>query len=208
MSRRKRTPRSLPDHYSRRARAENYPARSVYKLEEIQKRHRVIKPGDAVLDLGCYPGSWLLFVSGLVGRRGKVVGIDKKPVTKPMPPNVTALEGDVNTADRDFLLEILGRADVVISDMAPDTTGNKFTDAARSFHLAVAAFNLAVAVLKPGGNFVCKLFSGEDFKNFTDMVKKNFSRCKVFKPESCRSESRETYVIGFSKKENTNVGSQ
>lgn len=198
--------RKTPDHYARKAKAEHYPARSVYKLQEIQKKHKVLKAGDAVLDLGCFPGSWLLFAAEVVGPAGRVFGIDIKKVTEAMPPRVTTFQEDIYTADRELLARTLGPLHVVLSDMAPDTMGNKFTDAARSFHLASAALELALALLKPGGHFVCKIFQGEDFQNFTNMVKAGFSRCKIFKPETCRKDSRETYVIGFSKKENTHVG--
>ncbi|MDY6904461.1 MAG: RlmE family RNA methyltransferase [Thermodesulfobacteriota bacterium] len=198
MARKKNTKRSRPDHYTQKAKSEQFPARSVYKLKEIQKKFNIIKKGDTIVDLGCAPGSWLLLASQLTGPGGSVTGIDIKPVAQKLPANTTVLATDIFQMDAALLPD---NPDVIISDMAPDTTGNKFTDAARSFNLAVCAFDLCQNRLKPGGHFVCKVFQGEDFKNFTDMVKDIFERCKIFKPETCRRDSRETYVIGLSKKE-------
>jgi 23S rRNA (uridine2552-2'-O)-methyltransferase len=187
------------DHYSRRAKKEKSPARSVYKLKEIQQKHHLIRKGDRVLDLGCSPGSWLLYAADLTGKKGRVVGIDRKPVAIPVPAHVRILTGDVLSTD-DALMEKLGKDfDVVLSDMAPDTTGNKHVDTARSFHLCQAALSLAGDVLRPGGSFVCKIFQGEDFKAFADAVKQHFKTRKIFKPESSRKASREIYVIGLRK---------
>lgn len=140
----------------------------------------------------------MLFAAGLTGPKGHVTGIDLKPVFEQMPANATVLKADIIHVDADSLPESVN---VIISDMAPDTTGNKFTDAARSFHLAVQALELSQRRLRPGGHFACKVFQGEDFKLFTDMVKDSFKECKIFKPEACRKDSRETYVIGLFKKE-------
>ena len=187
------------DHYSRRAKKDKFPARSVYKLQEIQRKHRIIKKGDKVLDLGCSPGSWLLYAADLTGKRGRVVGIDQKPVLSQTPSHVATYTGDVLSMDAS-LLESIGRNfDVVLSDMAPATTGNKHVDNARSFNLCRAALSLAQDVLKPGGAFVCKLFQGEDFKEFTETVKANFKTQKSFKPDSSRKASREIFIIGLGK---------
>jgi len=126
------------------------------------------------------------------------VGIDLKPVSENLPVNATVLTADIFEMDISVLP---ANPDVIISDMAPDTMGSKFTDAARSFNLSTCALELCGQILKPGGNFACKIFQGEDFKKFTDMVKESFEVCKIFKPETCRKDSRETYVIGLSKKE-------
>ena len=200
MGRKKRTKSGgrQPDHLTRQAQAANFPARSVFKLEEIQKKHRILKQGDKVLDLGCSPGSWLLYASKIVGGRGHITGIDKQEVTIEVAANVTILTGDILEPPPELLSD-KGLIDTVLSDMAPNTIGNKATDAARSFILAEAALETARLMLKPGGNFVCKIFQGEDFKKFTDMVKGEFDKHKIFKPESCRRESRETYVLGLAK---------
>jgi 23S rRNA (uridine2552-2'-O)-methyltransferase len=187
------------DHYTRRARKESYPARSVYKLQEIQRRFNVIRTGDRVLDLGCAPGSWLKYAAGLAGSGGKVTGIDRKPVTIAMPGNVSVAVADVLALDDDLPAAIGSGYQVVLSDMAPDTTGAKDTDAARSYHLSRAALSLAERVLLPGGRFVCKIFQGPDFQNFQNAVKQHFSTTKLFKPQSSRKASREMYVIGLGK---------
>ena len=129
MSRKSAISRKLPDHYARKAKAEHYPARSVYKLQEIQKKHKILRPGDAVLDLGCFPGSWMMFAAEVVGPKGRVTGIDLKKVTGAMPAQVTAVQEDIFAVDREALARTLGPLDVVLSDMAPDTTGNKLVDA-------------------------------------------------------------------------------
>jgi 23S rRNA (uridine2552-2'-O)-methyltransferase len=119
------------DHYSERAKKERYPARSVFKLKEAQKKFRLIKNGDRVLDLGCSPGSWLLYAAELTGKRGKVVGIDLKAVRITLPPQAKALTADILTIDRAWLDEqkLGDRFNVVLSDMAPATTGRKGLDA-------------------------------------------------------------------------------
>jgi 23S rRNA (uridine2552-2'-O)-methyltransferase len=193
----KRNPRE--DHYSRRAKKERFPARSVYKLQEIQKKHRLIKKGDRVLDLGCSPGSWLLFAATLTGDRGRVIGIDIKPVSVRVPAHVATHAGDVLDMDAGLLESIGKNVDVVLSDMAPATTGNKNVDNTRSFNLCRAALSVALGVLKPGGSFVCKIFQGEDFKEFSDSVKAGFKTHKIFKPDSSRKASREIYIIGIGK---------
>jgi len=199
MKRRKHNSRRRADFYARKAQKEKYPARSVYKLEEIQDKFRIIRPADRVLDLGCSPGSWLLYAAGLVGQEGRVVGVDLKEVKVSLPPHACAHVGDVT--DLDSLLPLIGSGfDSVISDMAPSTTGYKDVDAARSYHLCCAALEVADEVLTAGGNFVCKIFQGEDFPAFSESVRVRFARRKVFKPKTCRKDSREIYIIGLGRK--------
>ncbi|MBI9084684.1 MAG: RlmE family RNA methyltransferase [Desulfobacterales bacterium] len=189
------------DHYTRRAQKENFPARSVYKLQEIQKKQPVIGPGDRVLDLGCAPGSWLLYAAQLIGAKGQVVGVDLKPVTQALPENVHVRQQDAFALCDPDSDQSDGRFHVVLSDMAPDTTGSKHVDAARSAGLSEAALAVACRVLVPGGNFVCKIFQGPDFKAFTEAVRAEFSAMKIFKPQSSRKASREIFVIGLGKKQ-------
>jgi len=188
------------DHYSRRAKKERFPARSVYKLQEIQRKHHLIKKGDKVLDLGCAPGSWLLYAASLTGSKGQVVGIDLKPVTEKVPSHVRIYAGDILALD-DRFFESLGKDfNVVISDAAPATTGNKHVDSARSFNLCQAALSIAQILLIPGGSFVCKIFQGEDFKDFSDSVRSVFKSQKIFKPQASRKASKEIYIVGLGKK--------
>ncbi len=188
------------DHYTKKARDENYPARSVYKLKEIQKRFQVIKKGASVLDLGCSPGSWLIYAAELAGPAGRAVGIDLKPVDAALPANAVAHAGDIFEMEP-TLGEAVGKDyDAVISDMAPATTGRKDIDAARSFALCEAALRVACELLADNGNFVCKIFQGAEFKAFENQVKSRFVSHKIFKPDSCRKSSKEIYIIGLGKK--------
>ena len=185
------------DHYTRRAKKERFPARSVYKLQEIQQKHQLIKKGNKVLDLGCAPGSWLLYAAKLTGNKGRVVGIDLKSVTGQVPAHAQMINADVFTLDA----ESLGNDfNVVLSDMAPATTGHKDVDAARSYNLCETALSIAQSVLLPGGSFVCKIFQGPDFKAFADVVRAGFNEQKIFKPRSSRKASKEIFVIGIGKK--------
>ena len=185
------------DHYTLRAKKEHFPARSVYKLQEIQQKHQLIKKGHKVLDLGCAPGSWLHYAAKLTGDKGRVVGIDLKPVTGQVPVHAQIITADVFTLD----VESLGNDfNLVLSDMAPATTGHKDVDAARSYNLCETALSIAQSVLLPGGSFACKIFHGPDFKTFTDIAKESFNKLKIFKPRSSRKASKEIFVIAKGKK--------
>ena len=187
------------DHYSERARQERYPARSVYKLKEAQIKYRLIKKGDRILDLGCSPGSWMLYAAELIGKKGRILGIDRKAVTQKMPAQAETLTADVLTIDRGWIekQELLNHFDVVLSDMAPATTGNKMLDATRSYQLCQAALNVAEMALKPGGSFICKIFQGEEFKEFSESIRIRFRDHRIFKPRSSRKESKEIFIVGM-----------
>jgi 23S rRNA (uridine2552-2'-O)-methyltransferase len=187
------------DHYTQQAKKERYPARSVFKLKEIQKKYRLIQKGHRVLDLGCAPGSWLLYAAEIAGETGSVVGIDLKPVSIGLPKQAAVFTGDILTPDETLLQCLESRFHVVMSDMAPDTTGNKDVDAARSFNLCEAALGIADRVLFPNGSFACKIFQGEAFKTFAEMVKQRFKQQRIFKPQSSRKASKEIYIIGLGK---------
>ena len=189
------------DFYSRKAKKEHFPARSVYKLKEIQHKYSLINKGDRVLDLGCFPGSWLIYASDLVGKSGKVTGIDIKSVLIKVPSNVDFLALDIfSLSDNNPLKGADNSFNVVLSDMAPATSGNKRVDSARSMALCQAALSIAEKNLAKGGCFVCKIFQGEDFKDFENSVKQLFHKHKIFKPQSSRKSSREIYIIGLEKK--------
>ena len=188
------------DAYTVQARQEGFPARSVYKLQEIQKAFHILKRGDRVLDLGCSPGSWLLFTSRTVGDQGLVVGVDIRPVSLLLPSNVRFLAYDILAWDASFLQDIGGPFEAVLSDMAPSTTGSKMVDAQRSLELSQSALSMASRVLIPGGAFVCKIFHGPDFKRFSDQAKPLFRRVAHVKPKSSRKASKEIYVVGLGKK--------
>lgn len=185
------------DHYTQKARQEDYPARSVYKLQEIQQKFRILKKGHSVLDLGCAPGSWLKYAAGIVGAGGVLIGIDRTPVTISLPSWVRTIAGDIT--DSQTLAAVDALFHVVLSDMAPSTTGQKSVDAARSIELCRIALGIAKDRLLPGGVFVCKIFQGEDFGSFVQEVKTLFGKNHLFKPQSCRKASKEIYVIGIGK---------
>jgi 23S rRNA (uridine2552-2'-O)-methyltransferase len=188
------------DHLTRKAKAENYPARSIYKLEEIQNKFKVMKKNDQVLDLGCAPGSWLLYAAKQVGNTGKVFGIDLKDIDIKLPANVIAIKDNILNLDNNYFLDENKGFNTVLSDMAPATTGRKDVDALRSFELCSMALSVADNFLALNGNFVCKIFQGNDFNEFQKNVKSKFKTCKIFKPESCRKQSKEIYIIAKGKK--------
>jgi len=188
------------DHYTQRAKRERFPARSVYKLQEIQKKYTIIKKGNNVLDLGCAPGSWLLYSADLTGNTGRVIGIDLEPVTVNVPSHARVYTADIFLLSDDFFKSLGTDFNVVLSDMAPSTTGNKFVDSTRSFDLCRTAMSIAQMTLIAGGSFVCKIFQGEDFKTFIASVRSVFNNHKIFKPKSSRKASKEIYVIAFEKK--------
>jgi 23S rRNA (uridine2552-2'-O)-methyltransferase len=187
------------DHYARQAKKERFPARSVYKLKEMQQKYRILKKGDKVLDLGCAPGSWLIYTAEVTGPAGSVVGIDLQPVTVQLPGYVSVQRGDVYSLNEENLRSLGADFDVVLSDMAPATSGNKTVDAARSFQLCQAALDIARRVLKPAGIFVCKIFQGAEFPGFLESVRSGFKAYQIFKPQSSRKASKEIFIIGLHK---------
>ena len=189
------------DHYFLKAKRENYPARSVYKLKELDAKVRLLKPGMRVLDLGAAPGSWSLGAAEKVGAKGLVLACDIQSTETAFPPQVLFMQEDVFQRSAAFearLLE-LGPFDLVISDMAPRTTGTRFTDQARSLELAQEALTVACLHLKQGGNFVVKIFMGPDVQELLAPMRKAFGTVKSFKPKSSRAESKETFftALGF-----------
>ncbi len=187
--------RRHPDHFTRQARQDGYAARSVYKLQEIDKKHRLFRPKQRVLDLGCAPGSWLKYIAQKVGGAGVAAGIDRRLV-QPMAPNVRTCAGDIFETPNQALLDLGGGLyDVVTSDMAPDTTGNRFTDHVRSVELCRRALNVSAQLLLNGGAFVCKIFEGEDVQPFILELRAQFSQVKRVKPKSTRSQSVELFIV-------------
>ncbi len=189
------------DHYTRRAQKDKFAARSVYKLQEIQKRFRIIRKGGRVLDLGCAPGSWTQYAARLTGPEGRVIGIDLKKVDIALPGHARVLQGDILAPDASIAEALAPGFHAVISDMAPATTGHRDVDAARSFNLCEAALSLASAHLLTGGHFVCKIFQGPDFELFVQQVREAFSNQRIYKPQSSRKASREIFIIGRGKKQ-------
>ncbi len=186
--------KKIQDYYFKKAKREGFPARSVYKLKEIQERFHIIKRGQWVLDLGAFPGSWTKYAAGLIGPQGGVIAVDLKGIKNP-PGNVVVLEQDVFTLTPEGLEEITPRMDIVLSDMAPATTGRKDVDHLRSIALAEKALDLADALLPVGGTFLCKVFQGEDLDQFRKSCLDRFSSVRLVKPKSSRKESVEIFVL-------------
>jgi len=188
-------PRVRHDPFFRKARAAGFAARSIYKLDEIDRRLRLIRPGDRVLDLGCCPGSWLQYAVGVVGPHGSVVGIDRNPLPRAIA-GARVLVGDIFTATDQDLLGPLRAYDVVLSDMAPDTTGIRSVDQDRSAALFSEALGRALRLLAPGGAFVGKLFQGPDVEDIRKRMAERFSDVRFVKPESSRAKSFEIFLVG------------
>ncbi len=187
------------DYYFHKAKAENYAARSAFKLEEIDRRFRLLRPGQTVLDLGAAPGSWSQYASKRVGANGRVIGIDLQAV-KVSLANAVFVEANLLDASLPAVLAGTGTAppfDIVLSDMAPKTTGVKITDQARSLELCEIALTAASDFLREGGSFVCKLFHGEDFDAFRARLRESFAKVEVLRPKSTRKESKEVFFIAI-----------
>jgi 23S rRNA (uridine2552-2'-O)-methyltransferase len=185
------------DYYTRKARAEHWLARSVYKLEEIDRKFRLIRKGDRVLDLGCFPGSWSQYSIQRVGPKGEVVGLDLKEPGRPLAPNFRFIEADVLSLDIESLAKEVGARDTVISDLAPQTTGIRVTDTNHSMALACRALEIALAILKTKGHFLCKVFEGEGITDFRGRSIDHFDQVRLIRPSAVRKGSREVYVVGL-----------
>ena len=192
-------PYAKPDAKTLEARAKGYPARSVFKLQEIDRRMRILRPGQNVIDLGAAPGSWSLFASERVGPTGHVYAIDIKQILQVFGDNVQVLEGDALSLES----EVLARHapyDVVLSDMAPNTSGSKFQDQARSTELFLRVLEVALLHGKPGSHFVAKIFMSGDFKAAEMQVRAGYETVRTIRPEGTRQVSTEVFVIGMGKR--------
>ena len=185
------------DHYTRRARDEKWVARSVYKLEEIDRRFKLMARGHRLLDLGCYPGSWSQYSLEKVGPGGEVVGVDLREPERVSAPNFRFIKADVITLDLEWLVQEIGLRAIVISDLAPQTTGIKVADTSRSMELAQKAFEISLALLKERGHFLSKVFEGEDLKALRNEVKKRFDQMRLIRPSAVRKGSKEIYLLGL-----------
>jgi 23S rRNA (uridine2552-2'-O)-methyltransferase len=188
-------PYKRPDHKTREAKKLGFPARSVFKLEEIDRRTRILRQGQRVLDLGAAPGSWAMYAAQKIGGSGRLLAIDLKPLEVSLPSWATVIQGDALSLENDALSSF-APYDVVLSDMAPNTTGNRLSDQARSYDLFMRALAIATALLKPGGAFVGKIFMGEDFPLARAEVRKRFASERLIRPEGTRAVSYEIFVIG------------
>jgi len=199
--------RKVSDYYSKKAKKEQYPARSVYKLQEVQQKHRLLRRGDSVLDLGCYPGSWSLYAAEVVGPKGIVVGVDLQQADnqpRPGSADIKWLCADITEPEMIIQVRRIRPAfKVLVSDLAPRTTGNRWADHQQSINLVRTTLALSETLLLPKGHYLAKVFQGEDFPVFVGEVKKLFSMVKVIKPKSSRTESREVFILGMEYKKRT-----
>ena len=193
--------RKVKDYYYKKAKKDKYPARSVYKLEEALNKYKFIRRGDSVLDLGCSPGSWSLYASEVVGEKGLVVGVDLKEVSKSPRAggaDIIWLRQDIMEPELVTRLRTIRPGfKVIISDLAPRTSGNRWADHQQSMNLIQRTLELASQLLHSKGNYYCKAFQGEDFPEFVQQMREQFEMVKTIKPKSSRVESREVFVLGM-----------
>ncbi|MFA6296918.1 MAG: RlmE family RNA methyltransferase [Patescibacteria group bacterium] len=213
------------DYYFELAKQKGYNARSVFKLQEIQEKYRIIKPNHYILDIGCFPGSFLQILSTWVGKNGKVVGFDIKKTKDLGLENVITFVADVNDLENvreqlDNLANkqknnktrkqevvnqsnlsnksnISNQFNVIISDIAPNTSGHPEYDQYQSILLNEKVIELAKTNLKDGGNMILKIFQGSDFNEFLAKLKKSFKKVKIFKPKASRARSSEMYLLCY-----------
>jgi len=188
------------DRFTVAAKQAGFPARSVFKLEEIDKRTRILRPGMNVLDLGAAPGSWSMYAAERIGRNGRLLAMDLNPLGCELPANATFMQGDALSLDN-AALSTFAPYDVVLSDMAPKTTGNRLGDQTRSFELFMRALEVAAALLKPGGHFCGKIFMSNDLPEARKTVKKYFAEERLIRPESVRSVSYELFCLGLGRRQ-------
>ncbi|MDS0297422.1 23S rRNA (uridine(2552)-2'-O)-methyltransferase [Halogeometricum sp. S1BR25-6] len=187
------------DHYYNKAKQEGYRTRSAYKLQQLDEETGLFGPGNTVVDLGAAPGGWLQVAAEAVGDRGTVVGVDFQRIRDLDADNVETIKGDMTEeGTKERLRERIGAegADVVISDMAPNMTGEYSLDHARSIHLARQAFEVALDLLPAGGDFAVKVFDGQDLADFRADMEEEFQYVRSVRPDASRDESSEQYLVG------------
>lgn len=187
--------RTRRDAFHKKAKGAGYRARAVFKLEEIDDKLSLIPRDGRILDLGCAPGSWLQLCRERAGRGAILVGVDRAPLS-PELPGARIVVGDIHEIDPADILDGLEAFDLVLSDMAPDTTGVRHVDQLRSEALFERALDIAGAVLAPGGAFCGKLFQGPAFQDLVKRCRAEFDKVKIVKPKGSRRESIEQYVTG------------
>jgi 23S rRNA (uridine2552-2'-O)-methyltransferase len=195
----KRNPYKRPDIHTRAAKQKGFPARSVFKLEEIDKRTRLLRPGQRVLDLGAAPGSWSLYAAQVIGKNGHLLAIDLDPLGVSLGPNATFVQGDAFDVTADVFTEH-GPFDVVLSDMAPRTSGNRDADQFRSYELVMRAIDVARAHGKPGSSFVAKIFMSPDYEKARTTLRGLYTEVRTLRPETVRKNSIEVFLVGLGKK--------
>ena len=192
--------KKIKDYYFHKAKKDGYVARSAYKIEEIDKKNGIISPGNKVLDLGCSPGSWLQYASRKVGNSGHILGVDLQPVNISLPSYVKVMQADILELTYEELEIEEGQVDIILSDLAPKTSGIRTTDAHRSFDLNKKVLNLANNILCLEGTLLLKAFQGTLLNELCFEFRKMFAKVKLCKPKSSRPESIEIFILGTGKK--------
>jgi 23S rRNA (uridine2552-2'-O)-methyltransferase len=184
------------EHFYKEAKRVGYRARSAFKLKQIQKKFKVLKENNTIIDLGAAPGGWSQVAKEIVGEKGKVIGIDISPI---MPINgIIFLKGDMTKESSVNEIKNMtsdNKVDVILSDMSPDISGNYSVDHARSIYLCEQALRAAELLLKKDGNFICKTFGGEYLQELIQKIKNRFKNVKCFSPDASRKSSSEIYII-------------
>lgn len=205
MARSKSSHRWLKEHFDdefvRKAQREGYRSRAVFKLDEIQHKDRILKPGMAVVDLGAAPGGWSQYALGLLGKKGKLVAMDILPM-EPLP-GVAFIQGDFRDDDiLDRLLQVLDgqKVDLVMSDIAPNISGMDAVDQPRAMYLVELAVDFADRVLRPGGGLLVKVFQGEGFDELLKDLRSRYEKVVMRKPKASRPRSREVYALARGRK--------
>ena len=189
------------DEYVKQAQALGYRSRAVFKLKELDEKDRLLRPGMVVVDLGAAPGGWSQYAAECIGKRGVIIALDLLPV-EPLP-GVTFFQGDFREEEvlNTLMEHLAGReVDLVMSDMAPNMSGNRVVDQARGMHLAELALDTAKDILRPGGTFVTKLFQGPDVDAYVSSARGLFSKVSMRKPKASRDRSPEVYLVGSGRK--------
>jgi 23S rRNA (uridine2552-2'-O)-methyltransferase len=189
------------DYYYRLAKAEQYRSRAAYKLLQFVEKYGLIKPGDVVVDLGAAPGGWMQVSRNIVGETGFVLGVDLKIIEPFTEANVRSVVGDLTEPETvDIIREVLPRAaDVVVSDVSPNISGIWEVDHARQMDLARKSLQIAVSVLRVGGNFFVKAFQGDMLNNFVYEMRQCFGSVRFVKPKASRRKSAELFILGLKK---------
>lgn len=188
------------DFFYKQAKEEGVVARSFFKIEDLDQKYRLIKPKMRIMDVGAAPGSWIQYLLRKTGDEGFIYALDLNPLTISVPDNVVFDQKNLFDISPEEVHEQHGMFDLIISDVAPRTTGSDFVDQTRSYELVEHVRNIAIKVLKKNCHMICKMYQSGDTKKFTEDMKKVFSSVEIQKPESSRKQSREIFIIGLNKK--------
>ncbi|MFH1874664.1 MAG: RlmE family RNA methyltransferase [Pseudomonadota bacterium] len=190
------------DHFYKKAKKEGKVCRAAYKVTELQKRFKLMKKGDVVIDIGCAPGGWLKEISKIVGPKGNVIGVDTEALSIQIPQNTAFILGNVMSPDaiNQICLRLLRDADVVVSDLSPKLSGISFRDAYNSYELAMRALEICHGLLVEDGNFLVKIFPGKELTEYKKLLKKAFKKVEEVRPKATRKTSSEIYLVGLGHK--------